>query len=330
MVTIVHAHGLVPVPVDLHFDTLSPDMAQFKAALQDDRCVCAVIAHVFGCIVDMAPYAELCSRKPGFLLVEDAAEAFCPELLRAPLACSVRLYSFGPIKVCTSWTGAIALVGDDELRAALRRQLQTYPLQTRWSHLLRVLKFMLLVLLQHPRMFYLLVKLLKLFGFNHAAVLQPLVKSFSAKQSLLQNIRKQPCEAAARTLALRVSALDQDMLRQGAALAQRVGPRLPGSCRVPGSKALMHTYWLYPVVIEDSQLRQRVCSSFCDSTVFDVGTKPSQLCVVAPPHGSSFAHPTVAEAIINSCIFLPCRRGVPERVCDVLVKTIVQADLRPY
>ena len=330
MVAIVQAHGLVPVPIDLDFDTLSPDIAQFKAALEDERSVCAVVAHVFGCIVDMAPYAELCRHKPGFLLVEDAAEAFCPELMRMPLACSVRLYSFGPIKVCTSWTGAVAVVADDELRSALRRKLSSYPLQTRRSHLLRVLKFMLLVILQHPRIFYLLVKVLKLLGLDHAAVLQPMVKSFSVNQSLLQNIRKQPCQAAAQTLALRISSLDQDMLRQSFARALQVGPKLPASCRVPGSKAQLHTYWLYPVVIEDTVLRKRVCDSFCGSTMFDVGTKPSQLCVVAAPESSAFAYPKVAHAIMSNCVFLPCRRGVPAGVCDALVKTIAQADLRPY
>jgi perosamine synthetase len=330
MVTIVRSHGLVPVPIDLDFDTLGPDLAQFKAAVDDDRSVCAVIAHVFGCVVDMKPLAEICRHKPGFLLVEDAAEAFCPELLQTPVVCSVRLYSFGPIKVCTSWTGAVAVVRDDKLCAALRLQLSTYPLQSRWSHLLRVAKFMFLVLLQHPRVFFFLVKFLKTLGFNHAAVLQPLVKSFSAKQSLLDNIRKQPCQAAAQTLALRVCTLDKDMLQQSRARSERVGPKLPASCRIPGSKAQLHTYWLYPVVIEDTVLRQRVCDSFCRSTMFDVGTKPSQLCVIAPPESSDCVHPKVASMIMCNSIFLPCRRGVPTSVCDLLVRTIVQSDITPY
>jgi dTDP-4-amino-4,6-dideoxygalactose transaminase len=330
MVNIVHAHGLVPVPIDLDFDMLSPDLAQFQAAVEDERSVCAVIAHVFGCVVDMAPYARACSRRPGFLLVEDAAEAFCPELMQAPLLSSVRLYSFGPIKVCTSWTGAVAVVQDDELRAALLRQLSTYPLQSRWSHLLRVLKFLVLVLLQHPKVFYCLVKVLKAVGLNHAAVLQPLVKSFSAKQSLLDNIRKQPCQAASKTLAQRISTLDNDMLKQSRTRAQCVGPQLPASCRVPGSKAPLHTYWLFPVVIEDTVLRERVCDRFRDSTMFDVGTKPSQLCVIAAPEWSGFAQPKIAQLIMSNCIFLPCRRGVPPSICDLLAKTIAQADLRPY
>jgi perosamine synthetase len=330
MVAIVKSHGLVPVPIDLDFDTLSPDPAQFKAAVDDERSVCAIIAHVFGCIVDMAPFADMCRHKKGFLLVEDAAEAFCPELMRIPVLSSVRLYSFGPIKVCTSWTGAVAVVRDDELCASLRRQLSSYPLQSRWSHLLRVCKFMFLVFLQHPRVFYLLVKLLKVLGFNHATVLQPLVKSFSAKHTLLDNIRKQPCQAAARALELRISSLDQGMLQQSRTLAQRVGPMLPASCKVPGSKAQLHTYWLYPVVIEDSTLRRRVCDRFCNSTMFDVGTKPSQLCVINPPEHSDFNCPKVAHAIMSNAIFLPCRRGVPESVCDLLVRTIVQADLAPY
>ena len=230
MVNIVHAHGLVPVPIDLDFDTLSPDL-EFQAAVEDERSVCAVIAHVFGCVVDMAPYARACSRRPWFLLVEDAAEDFCPELMQAPLLSSVRLYSFGPIKVCISWIGAVTVVQDDELRAALLRQLSTYPLQSRWPHLLRVLKFLVLVLLQHPKVFYCLVRVLKAVGLNHAAVLQPLFKSFSAKQSLLDNIRKQPCQAQ------RISTLINDMLKQSCTRAQCVGPQLPASCRVPGSKA---------------------------------------------------------------------------------------------
>ena len=330
MVTIVQAHGLVPVPIDLDFDSLSPDAAQFKAAVDDERSVCAVVAHVFGCIVDMTPYVELCRQKPGFLLVEDAAEAFCPELMRIPVLCSVRLYSFGPIKVCTSWTGAVAVVRDGEQCAALRRQLSSYPLQTRWSHLLRVLKFFFLVLLQHPTVFYLLVKALKTLGFDHAAVLQPLVKSFSAKQSLLDNIRKQPCAAAAQTLALRISQVDTEMLRESRARALQVGPLLPPSCRVPGSKAQLHTYWLYPVVIQDTALRRRVCDMFRASAMFDVGTKPSQLCVIPPPEGSTLAQPKISQMIMSNCIFVPCRRGVPKSVCDLLVRTIVRADLQPY
>jgi dTDP-4-amino-4,6-dideoxygalactose transaminase len=299
MVSIVHAHGLV-------------------------------VAHVFGCVVDMTPYAALCRSRPGFLLVEDAAEAFCPELMSTPVICSARLYSFGPIKVCTSWSGGVAVLRDHDECEALRRQLSTYPVQSRWAYFIRVIKFMILVLLQHPLVFYLLVKALKAIGQNHAAVLQPLVKSFSAKHSLLDNIRKQPCHAAAQALAQRISTCDQHMLQQSRARALLVGPRLPASCRVPGSKALLHTYWLYPIVIEDSLLRQRVIHKFRASSMFDVGVTPSQLRVITPEEASDSIHPDVAQMIMSNCIFLPCRRGVPVSVCDSIVRTIVEADLKPY
>ncbi len=179
-------------------------------------------------------------------------------------------------------------------------------------------------------MFYLLVQALKTLGFDHAAVLQPLVKSFSAKQSLLDNIRKQPCAAAAQTLALRISEVDTEMLRQSRARALQVGPLLPPSCMAPGSKAQLHTYWLYPVVIQDAALRRRVCDMFRASNMFDVGTKPSQLCVIPPPEGSTMPQPKISQMIMSNCIFVPCRRGVPKSVCDLLVRTIMRADLQPY
>jgi dTDP-4-amino-4,6-dideoxygalactose transaminase len=99
---------------------------------------------------------------------------------------------------------------------------------------------------------------------------------------------------------------------------------------VPGSKALLHTYWLYPIVIEDSLLRQRVIHKFRASSMFDVGVTPSQLRVITPEEASDSIHPDVAQMIMSNCIFLPCRRGVPVSVCDSIVRTIVEADLKPY
>ena len=99
---------------------------------------------------------------------------------------------------------------------------------------------------------------------------------------------------------------------------------------MPGASAQLHTYWLFPVVIEDRALRERVCDAFRHSTMFDVGTKPSQLCVIAAPEQPGFVQPKVAQLIMSNCIFLPCRRGVPDSICDALARTIAQADLPPY
>jgi dTDP-4-amino-4,6-dideoxygalactose transaminase len=74
MVEIIKRHHLVPVPIDLHLDTLAPDIKLLEKLISSKSRV-FIVAHLFGSITDLEPYAKLCQQHQ-ILLVEDCAQAF--------------------------------------------------------------------------------------------------------------------------------------------------------------------------------------------------------------------------------------------------------------
>lgn len=142
---LVEHHGLVPVPVDLDPDTLSPRLDLVRAAVTPVRAaspppLCArcnsshaiatlttvvvagmqrtklfIVAHIFG---TRSPMEELCSvaHEHGVLVVEDAAEAFVGLQYKGSDACDANMFSFGTIKTATAMGGCITRVKDPELR----------------------------------------------------------------------------------------------------------------------------------------------------------------------------------------------------------------------
>jgi perosamine synthetase len=69
MVEVVKRHGLVPIPIDISLDTLAPSLQLLEACISEKSRV-FLVAHLFGSIIDLEPYARLC-KQYNMLLVED-------------------------------------------------------------------------------------------------------------------------------------------------------------------------------------------------------------------------------------------------------------------
>lgn len=302
MARIARAHGLSVVPVDIDLDTLAPGQPQFS---ERTRVFC--IAHLFGGEVDLAPYAEA-ARARGVLIVEDRAQTFVgtPGALTGDPNADVSLFSFGTIKTATALGGGIALVRDAALLERMRAAHDAWPWQTRSSYAKKLLKGLVLVLAQRPRMFGRLITVACLLGRDVDRLLSESVRGFPpSEDAFLAAIRRRPCTALTALLARRLANVDQDRIAQRRAYGERLAVSLERFIRVPGRRARRRTHWLFPVLTDDaiglaSELRR---------AGFDAAQRTSAIAAIADDAGNV---PQNAEMLISRILFLPAYPEMPE------------------
>lgn len=250
MAEIARAHGLSVVAVDLDLATLAPPAETLERAITVRTCA-VVIAHLYGGRIDLGAIAELCERR-GVPLLEDCAQAFCSPNDSGSANALVSLFSFGPLKTCTALGGGVAVVRDVKLLDRMRQVQATWPAQSRGAFALRALKYFMLSALQNARVFYVFTKLVAAAGADLNALLSASVKSFARGQdAMLRGIRRRPCAALGRTLALRLATFDGARLRRRTQIGERLRAALVKTSHLPGAAQPTRTHWLFPVAADD-------------------------------------------------------------------------------
>ena len=272
-----------------------------------------VVAHLFGTRVDLAPLAEA-ARRHGLLLVEDCAQSFRgPGDDGDPLA-DVSLFSFGAIKTATALAGAIVRVRDPELAARMRALQADGGVQRRREYATRVLRFLTLVLISRPRLYYAFEQALALRGRDLDDVVTTAVRGFRA--DLIPRIRRRPCLPLLALIERRLRRFDRGRLEARTQLARRVTSALPQVER-PGARALGAPDWVFPVLTDEPErLRAELRRAG-----FDTSTATTSIAAVpAAPDRPELA-PTRAESMLARVIFLP----VYPELCDDEAEALADA-----
>lgn len=98
MVQIAKEHGLVPVPLDIDTDTMSPISVDALKALVTDKTKCVLFAYLYGIIYDIKPYIEALKDK-NIDVLEDVAQSFCgPKKFNGTEGVTMTMFSMGLIK----------------------------------------------------------------------------------------------------------------------------------------------------------------------------------------------------------------------------------------
>jgi len=310
---IVEAHGLEALPVDLDLDTLAPRLDLLEQAVTR-RTRLLVVAHLFGTRVDLAPLAEA-ARRHGLLLVEDCAQSFRgPGDDGEPLA-DVSLFSFGAIKTATALAGAIVRVRDPELAARIRTLQAGRRVQPRLEYAVRVCRFLALVLISRPRLYYAFEQALALRGRDLDEVVTTAVRGFRA--DLIPRIRRRPCLPLLALVERRLRRFNRGRLEARTQLAHRVASALPGIER-PGARALGAPDWVFPVLTDDPRrLRAALRRAGLDTST----ATTSIAAVPAPPDRPELA-PTRAESMLGRVVFLPVYPELREAEVTALVDAV--------
>ena len=295
MIRILEAHGLVAVPVDLDPATLAPlvDRAQ---QLISPRTEAILVAHLFGGRIDMAPVAAF-TRRQGLLLWEDCAQAFTgPGDIGDPRA-DVSMYSFGALKTCTAFGGALLRVTDPALLQRMQITQGGWRPQRRRAYAATVLKFFAFSLITRPIPYGLLALAV---GPRFDRLVNSSVRAFRPGL-LLPQLELQPSAPLLATMAYRLRTFDRARLRRRVRAGEWLGEQLPGDVSLPGGCMESRTHWLFPVVSTQPDALIRACRQ----VGIDAARAASSVTVVDPPADRPEAEPVAARRMMRGLVFLP-------------------------
>ena len=306
MADIARKHGLVPIPLDLNLETLSPEISDFESAITP-RTRVLVIAHLFGTRVTMGPFIEL-AKQHGIFVFEDCAQAFTgPDYTGHPQT-DAAMFSFGSIKTATALGGALLRLKDAQLLQKIHAVQQSYPMQRRKEYFREVFTHVGVKLFTMPLFFGIFYRACVALNKDFERVISA-VRNLPEGEEDLSVIRKRPSQPLVALLARRLRTFDQNRLRQRTEVAVEFASSLPRGLSCLGNKAAFHSFWVFPVFVEAPESFAAALRSYG----FDATTAGSALSVIEPPPGGNVPAPTALRAAYRRLLYLPVYPAVPPR-----------------
>lgn len=246
MTVIVHHHRLRIVALDVNLESMAPKY-ELLEKLVTGRTVALLLAHVYGKWFDIEPYVKFAKQR-GLVLIEDCAEGFHGLDCIGHPESDLSLFSFGPIKYCTSFGGGIAKVRDNELYEQMCAYYDEYPIQKQSEYLYKLLKYSLaFVVLDCPVVIKPAMYMAKCLDINHQKHVVRLLRGFP--NNLMEKIRHQPSTALLQTMLLRQSSYESKEIHLANSRADYITQRLPESVTQVGNRAYIKNSWLLPIVV---------------------------------------------------------------------------------
>ncbi|MFH1706500.1 MAG: DegT/DnrJ/EryC1/StrS family aminotransferase [Planctomycetota bacterium] len=305
MIRIIQAHGLVPVPIDIDPRDMgiAPD-ALYAAITPKSRAI--VITHLFGGRMPMDAIVRQ-AKEARLFIIEDLAQSFRGCHYDGDPDSDAAMFSFGTIKTATALGGGILAVRSSAIREKMIAKHMGYPSQGRWSYAVKLSKYMFLKACTGRFTFGLLVMLCRACGIDHDPLLHKLSRGFPGP-GLLLKIRHKPCLPLLALLKRRLAKYDLNRLKVQRTKGELLVSLLQGKIPCPGSAALDHVYWVFPIVARDPQ----AAVALLENNGFDATSKQS-LYVVSAPRGREGGAASHAGEIMNGLVYLPLYAEMPTR-----------------
>jgi perosamine synthetase len=305
MVRIIEDHGLVPVPVDIDAEHLAVDLDCLRRAVTP-KTRAILVAHLFGTRQPLEAIVDF-AQEHGLLLVEDCAQAFIGREFMGHPEADVSMFSFGPIKTVTALGGGLLRVRSAKTIAAMRGMLAKQRRQSRWAYARRVVKYTGMKFLSTKPMYAAIFHTWRALGRDPDQLVNGAVRGF-AGPDFFRRIRRQPSAPLLALIHRRIARFDRTRIVRRARLGERLLSLLNGSFVSPGFASDEHTFWVFPVMADDSA---RLIAALREAG-FD-GSSAHSMCVVDPPVDRPSQHAVTAEGILPRIVYLPLYTQLPER-----------------
>lgn len=315
MLSILKAHGLVPVPIELDFPTLAPLTQSIESRITP-RTRAILIAHLFGSCIDLDPLVELAKRQQ-LLLIEDCAQTFSGRMYRGHPEADAVLFSFGPIKTATALGGGVLRLRDTSLHDKIQQLHRNWPVQSRFEYLRRVFHYTLLKGLGCKLAFTCFVTACRWLGVDFAAVLSHSVRNF-AKGDLLKQMRRQPCCPLSRLIQRRIVQFDDERLLRRMQIGDQLARKFAARRIVPGRKSSPHVWWVFPVSLS----HPTEIAAEISQIGFDVAVGSQLVAVPAPPEHPDWTAGDTAERL-TQLVFLPNYPELPDTEVERMTEAIL-------
>jgi dTDP-4-amino-4,6-dideoxygalactose transaminase len=305
MVRIIEDHGLVPVPVDIDAEHLAVDFDSLRRAITPTtRAI--LVAHLFGTQQPLDAIADF-AQAHGLYLIEDCAQAFVGRDIIGHPEADVSMFSFGPIKTATALGGGLLRVRDGRTIAAMRELLAKQPRQTRSTYARRALKYAGMKFLSTKAMYAAVFHSWQALGRDPDQLVNGAVRGF-AGPDFFRRIRRQPSAPLLALVHRRIAHFDRTRIVHRSRHGERLLSLLKGSFVSPGFASDEHTFWVFPVLADDSA---RLIAAL-RAEGFD-GSSAHSMCVVEPPTDRPEQRAVMAEQILPRIVYLPLYTQLPER-----------------
>lgn len=325
MTRVVKRNGLVPVPVDLNLDSMGPTIESLTRAISPATRV-LVVAHLFGTRLPLEPLLEVAKRH-NLLFVEDCAQAFVGQGYTGHPSADVSMFSFGPIKFATALGGALLCVRDPQLLQQMRRRQALYPVQTKRSYLLRLLKFAGLKVVVSRLVFDALTKIARLLKWEYEDAISDAARGVARLGSAKQ-LRYQPSSPLLAVLLRRLRRWQNSDLDARAHAGAMLVRYLANAVVCPGLHNPMHRYWVFPILADDPPA---IHAALRQAGFYSASLTRSE--TVAPPEDRPDLDAVVAKQALAKLVVLPCYQSMPpeelRRQAEV-VKGAVEASRRAH
>ncbi|ELT98926.1 hypothetical protein CAPTEDRAFT_218055 [Capitella teleta] len=323
VIQILRHHGLHVVPLDIDIASMTPK-AHLLKSLTSERTVALLVAEIYGRLFDMTPFIEF-AHDHGLVMIEDCAEAFCGFDHIGHPGSDVSFFSFGPIKYCTAFGGAIAKIRSQDIYQRMKNLYASYPVQSYWAYLKKIIKYYgVHQLTSYPTVVKPTVLLARFLGINHQGIVLGMLRGFPG--NLVQGIHLQPSTPLLATMLHRFHGYSSSFMQNVNARAEYVTQRLPEGVCCVGEKALVKNHWLFPILVE----KPDVFTRFLISRGVDAYRGATQLNVVEADAAKGHqVHATEAHFLIEHVVYLPVNGNVPyaelDRICQALREASVNA-----
>lgn len=319
MSRILRYHGLIPVPVDLNLDTLAASPEAVEKAITP-RTKCIVVAMVYGTRYDLGPIAEVAKRHR-LPIFEDCAEGFCGIQYSGSSHAAVSMFSFGPIKTCTAFGGAVAVVRDPRLYSAMNAIHSQYPPQPNALYLKKVVKYALGIIMLNIKFLHTFVRPLARKVWDYKKFVVGLMRGFPPSKDLLGKYRIQPAMGLLAFLHRRLKTFNpEDFEKSMRNLTEGQKILSEGGIMVPGHLAEVRNFWLFPVIANNPA---KSYDRLTDANV-DAYRGISQLDAVEAPVGSAYEEPRNVQQMFDKLVYLPLHIAVTKKDVISMCRTIVK------
>ena len=248
MVTVVERHGLKVVPVDLDLDTLAPKPELVELAVTD-KTVAILAAHLYGKWIDLDKVFQV-ARAHGLYVLEDCAECFQGLKRKGHHLSDLTFFSFGSIKYYTSLGGAVVGVKNPNILKKMRAIVEQYPVQNQWMYFKKLCSYSLLMMAGFNNSFFnwVFINSFHLLGFPYKEYFISLLRAFPGGINI-DSLQQQPSAMLLRFLLYRLRHVNEKDFRTIKLKGDIVSENLPKNVFVPGMKADVASYWLFPLVV---------------------------------------------------------------------------------
>ena len=315
MFEVIERHGLVAVPVDLDMTTLEMDACQLENAVTPQtRAVLA--AQLLGSRNSLDEVAQFAQRH-GLFFFEDCAQAFMGDGYTGHADADAAMFSFGPIKTCSTIMGGITRFKNTEMAAKVYALQSEYPVHNRWHYASLLMWFAILLTFMTRGLYSIVVAVNRLLGLPDTR-LNSMIRVFGGKREV-EMFRHQPSYPMLALLERRLKNFSTASISARMAAGQTVIEHLPKSMLRPACLAAHQSYWVFAIQAKDPLALMRQLRK----VGFDSINAYSTFKVLDPKEGTPDPTP-LARAAMANVLYLPVHAGMTHVELIRMAKFIAQ------